>query len=32
MSIGGVVGEWRLTGDLAPFVPFLRLGQMAARG
>ncbi|WP_126443805.1 CRISPR system precrRNA processing endoribonuclease RAMP protein Cas6 [Sulfuricystis multivorans] len=27
MSLGGVVGEWFLTGDLAPFAPFLHLGQ-----
>jgi hypothetical protein len=27
MELGGVVGRWRLTGDLGPFVPFLHLGQ-----
>lgn len=27
MSLGGVVGEWRLAGELAPFAPFLHLGQ-----
>jgi len=27
MALGGVVGEWTLTGDLAPFAPFLHLGQ-----
>lgn len=27
MALGGVVGEWTLTGDLAPFLPFLHLGQ-----
>jgi hypothetical protein len=27
MDLGGVVGSWRLTGDLAPFLPFLHLGQ-----
>ncbi len=27
MDLGGVVGEWTLTGDLAPFAPFLHLGQ-----
>ncbi|GAB4415591.1 MAG: CRISPR system precrRNA processing endoribonuclease RAMP protein Cas6 [Sideroxydans sp.] len=27
MNLGGVVGEWRLKGDLAPFAPFLHLGQ-----
>ncbi|MCA1926555.1 MAG: CRISPR system precrRNA processing endoribonuclease RAMP protein Cas6 [Thiobacillus sp.] len=27
MKLGGVVGEWRLDGDLAPFWPFLFLGQ-----
>lgn len=27
MDLGGVVGRWRLSGDLAPFLPFLHLGQ-----
>lgn len=27
MALGGVVGEWSLAGDLAPFAPFLYLGQ-----
>jgi hypothetical protein len=27
MALGGVVGEWALRGDLAPFLPFLQLGQ-----
>lgn len=27
MSLGGVVGSWRLEGALAPFVPFLQLGE-----
>ncbi|MFN6961654.1 MAG: CRISPR system precrRNA processing endoribonuclease RAMP protein Cas6 [Rhodocyclaceae bacterium] len=27
MDLGGVIGEWRLVGDLAPFAPFLHLGQ-----
>lgn len=27
MALGGVVGEWILRGDLAPFLPFLHLGQ-----
>lgn len=27
MALGGVVGEWTLSGPLAPFVPFLDLGQ-----
>lgn len=27
IDLGGVVGAWRLTGDLAPFAPFLHLGQ-----
>ena len=27
MVLGGVVGRWTLTGDLAPFAPFLHLGQ-----
>lgn len=27
MALGGYLGDWRLTGDLAPFAPFLHLGQ-----
>lgn len=27
MDLGGVVGRWRLSGELAPFLPFLHLGQ-----
>lgn len=27
MALGGYVGEWRLEGGLAPFAPFLHLGQ-----
>lgn len=27
MVLGGVVGEWRLEGDLEPFAPFLHIGQ-----
>lgn len=27
MTLGGVVGEWSLEGDLAPFLPYLALGQ-----
>lgn len=27
MDLGGVVGSWRLSGELAPFLPFLHLGQ-----
>ncbi|MCB1966883.1 MAG: CRISPR system precrRNA processing endoribonuclease RAMP protein Cas6 [Candidatus Accumulibacter sp.] len=27
MSLGGVVGSWRLEGALAPFAPFLKLGE-----
>jgi hypothetical protein len=27
MGLGGVVGTWKLSGDLAPFMPFLHLGQ-----
>ncbi|MDP1606427.1 MAG: CRISPR system precrRNA processing endoribonuclease RAMP protein Cas6 [Rhodocyclaceae bacterium] len=32
MSLGGVVGRWKLTGDLAPFLPFLHLGQWLHAG
>lgn len=27
MQLGGVVGQWILRGELAPFLPFLHLGQ-----
>ena len=27
MDLGGVIGRWKLTGDLAPFLHFLHLGQ-----
>lgn len=27
MDLGGVVGSWRLSGELTPFLPFLHLGQ-----
>lgn len=27
MSLGGVVGEWTISGPLAAFIPFLRLGE-----
>lgn len=27
MDLGGVVGSWRLSGDIAPHLPFLHLGQ-----
>lgn len=27
MALGGVLGEWALHGDLAPFLPFIELGQ-----
>jgi len=27
IALGGVVGAWRIRGDLAPFLPFLHLGQ-----
>ena len=27
MALGGVVGQWQLSGDLGPFMPFLKLGQ-----
>lgn len=27
MDLGGVIGTWRLSGDLASFLPFLHLGQ-----
>jgi hypothetical protein len=27
MALGGVVGNWTLTGELAPFLPYLHLGQ-----
>jgi hypothetical protein len=27
MALGGVVGNWKLKGELSPFLPFLHLGQ-----
>ena len=27
MTLGGVIGEWTLSGTLTPFLPFLRLGE-----
>lgn len=27
MDLGGVLGQWTLAGDLAPFFPYLHLGQ-----
>jgi hypothetical protein len=27
INLGGLIGEWRLYGDLGPFAPFLHLGQ-----
>jgi hypothetical protein len=27
IALGGLVGDWTLEGDLAPFLPFLHLGQ-----
>lgn len=27
MTLGGAVGEWQLSGELAPFMPLLKLGQ-----
>lgn len=27
MTLGGVIGSWRLEGEIAPFLPFLHLGQ-----
>ncbi|MCX7896835.1 MAG: CRISPR system precrRNA processing endoribonuclease RAMP protein Cas6 [Rhodocyclaceae bacterium] len=27
LPLGGLIGEWTLAGDLAPFTPFLHLGQ-----
>ena len=27
MRLGGVLGDWTLAGELAPFIPFLRLGE-----
>jgi hypothetical protein len=32
MALGGVVGDWTLRGDLAPFLPFLHLGQWLHAG
>jgi len=27
MTLGGVIGEWTISGNLTPFLPFLRLGE-----
>ena len=27
MALGGVIGQWHLSGNLEPFLPFLELGQ-----
>lgn len=27
MDLGGVIGRWTLSGEIAPFLPFLHLGQ-----
>lgn len=27
MTLGGVIGQWTITGVLTPFLPFLRLGE-----
>ena len=27
MTLGGVMGEWQLSGNLQPFIPILKLGQ-----
>jgi hypothetical protein len=27
MTLGGVVGDWTISGTLTPFIPFLRLGE-----
>lgn len=27
MALGGVVGDWTISGPLAPFIPFLHLGE-----
>ena len=32
MTLGGVVGEWSLEGNLAPFLPYLHLGQWLHAG
>lgn len=32
MALGGVTGEWTLHGGLAPFLPFLHLGQWLHAG
>jgi CRISPR/Cas system endoribonuclease Cas6 (RAMP superfamily) len=32
MRLGGVLGTWRLTGDLAAFFPALSLGQWLGVG
>ncbi len=32
MTLGGVLGTWKLRGDLAPILPWLRLGQWLHAG
>lgn len=32
MTLGGVVGEWTLKGELTPFLPFLQVGQWVHLG
>jgi len=32
MALGGAVGEWTIRGPLAPFMPFLRLGEWLHAG
>jgi hypothetical protein len=32
MTLGGVIGPWRLEGDLGPLLPWLRLGQWLHMG
>lgn len=27
MDLGGVIGSWKLSGDIEPFLPFLHIGQ-----
>ncbi len=32
MALGGVVGDWTLSGPIAPFLPFLQLGEWIHAG
>jgi CRISPR/Cas system endoribonuclease Cas6 (RAMP superfamily) len=32
MALGGAVGDWRLSGELAPFHPALFMGQWLGVG